>query len=83
MVTKKLPDDNNIGRVEKASIVGFYSVQHFPGLGDGSLAKSLHESRLVILPQHQGLGLGPSVSNTFASLITKNGFTVFSSMRRV
>ena len=48
--------------------VGFVAILPFPGVGD---AKTRRISRIVILPDYQGLGIGKSIIDYFSSLYMK------------
>ena len=55
-----------VGTSHKGEPVGF--VCSNPVLG-GSIVTHRYESRLVVLPQFQGFGLGPRISNAVASML--------------
>jgi ABC-type lipoprotein export system ATPase subunit len=54
--------------------IGFVGVLPFPGVGD---EKTRRISRIVVLPDFQGLGLGKSILNYISSLYAKNESTMY------
>jgi ABC-type lipoprotein export system ATPase subunit/GNAT superfamily N-acetyltransferase len=54
--------------------IGFFGILPFPGVGD---AKTRRLSRMVILPDFQGLGIGTTVFNYLCSLYKKEGHQMY------
>lgn len=54
--------------------IGFFGILPFPGVGD---AKTRRLSRMVILPDFQGLGIGTKVFNYLCSLYKKEGHQMY------
>lgn len=59
----------------RGSLVGFASSISFPG---GHLSNAWREHRTVILPDFQGMGLGPKLSNYIAALHVESGAAYYS-----
>lgn len=56
-------------------IVGFVAVLSMPC---GSIKNAYRESRLVVLPEFQGMGIGTKLSDSIAQIYIDNGFRYFS-----
>jgi len=54
--------------------IGFFGILPFPGVGD---PKTRRLSRMVILPDFQGLGIGTQVFNYLCSLYKTEGHTMY------
>jgi ABC-type lipoprotein export system ATPase subunit/GNAT superfamily N-acetyltransferase len=54
--------------------IGFVAILPFPGVGD---AKTRRCSRIVILPDYQGLGIGKDVLNYISSIYWKNDYQMY------
>ncbi len=54
--------------------IGFFGILPFPGVGD---AKTRRLSRMVILPDFQGLGIGTQVFNYLCALYMKEGHQMY------
>ena len=54
--------------------IGFIAILPFPGVGD---AKTRRCSRIVILPDYQGLGLGKELLNYISSIYWKNDYQMY------
>lgn len=63
----------NFGREEVP--VGFVSAISFPS---GTIKKAWREHRTVVLPDFQGLGIGPKISDIIAQIYVENGKRYFS-----
>lgn len=59
----------------ESNVVGFVSCLPFPS---GSLKRAWREHRTVVLPDFQGLGIGPRISNAIAELHVREGKRYFS-----
>lgn len=58
---------------DKDKIVGFLAVRHFPHPNNSKIKKC---SRLVILPDYQGVGLGTHFLNVVASFYDEYDFNI-------
>lgn len=58
----------------EGTIVCFYSVLRYPS---GSVKNAYRGSRLVVLPDFQGMGIGTRFSEVVAEYYIKNGFRFF------
>jgi len=56
--------------------VAFHAIANFPGVGNGGI--TLRESRLVVLPQFQGFGIGPAFSEGIGDILLSSGKRFFS-----
>jgi energy-coupling factor transporter ATP-binding protein EcfA2 len=56
--------------------VAFHAVSNFPGKGNGGI--TMLESRLVTLPEFQGFGIGPKMSEGIGELLLSAGKRLFS-----
>ncbi len=54
--------------------IGFVAILPFPGVGD---EKTRRCSRIVILPDYQGLGLGKEILNYISSIYWKNEYQMY------
>ena len=54
--------------------VAFYSVKPMPGLGR---ANCVQESRVVVLPEFQGLGIGPALSSNMGQVLLRSEVRLF------
>jgi GNAT superfamily N-acetyltransferase len=54
--------------------IGFLAILPFPGVGD---PKTRRCSRIVILPDYQGLGLGKKILNYISSIYFKNDYQMY------
>lgn len=54
--------------------IGFFGILPFPGVGD---AKTRRISRMVILPDFQGLGIGMNLMNYLSSLYKAENSTMY------
>ena len=54
--------------------IGFFGILPFPGVGD---TKTRRLSRMVILPDFQGLGIGTKIFNYLCSLYKSEGHTMY------
>jgi len=54
--------------------VGFIAILPFPGVGD---EKTRRCSRIVILPDYQGLGIGKTILNYISALYWKNNYQMY------
>lgn len=59
------------GLYDKDKIIGFIGVMHFPHPKNSKIKRV---TRLVILPDYQGIGLGTQFLNFVADFFTKQGF---------
>lgn len=59
------------GLYDKENIIGFMGVIHQP---HGKNKKIKRVTRLVILPDYQGIGLGTKFLNVIAEIYTKQGY---------
>lgn len=59
------------GLYDKDKIIGFIGVLHFPHPKNSKIKRV---TRLVILPDYQGIGLGTRFLNFVADFYTKQGF---------
>ena len=59
------------GLYDKDKIIGFIGVMHFPHPKNSKIKRV---TRLVILPDYQGIGLGTKFLNFIADFYTKQGF---------
>lgn len=55
--------------------IGFVSALAFP---NGAMKNAWREHRTVVLPDYQGLGVGPKISDAVASMFVANGCRYFS-----